>query len=155
TCGSPEFGFFFDPCNRNVNSASALVHAAVPGAYTNSQSFLKERSAVMTAFTRTVTSSIQNCQLTFMERQTIDVDKAFQQHRNYQDKLRSLGLHVLSVPSAPEFPDAVFVEDTAVIVDELAVIAIPAHPSRRMEVNDLAVVLKNYRPLHFLEGAAT
>jgi dimethylargininase len=90
-----------------------------------------------------------------MERQAIDFQRASEQHRNYETKLCSLGFRVVSLPPAPPLPDAVFVEDTAVVVAELAVIAAPARPSRRNEVHELAKALEPYRPLRFLSDSAT
>jgi len=110
---------------------------------------------VVTAFTRTVSPAIQNCQLTFMERQPIDFEKAFQQHCQYEEKLRSLGVRIISLPPAPQLPDAVFVEDMAVVVNELAVIAVPARETRRSEVSVPAQALEAYRSLRFLNDSAT
>jgi dimethylargininase len=110
---------------------------------------------VLMAFTREVSPCIQMCQLTFMKRQAINLKRAFHQHRTYVDKLRSLGVKVLSVPSTPWLPDAVFVEDTAVVLPELAIIAAPALHTRRTEVCDVAQLLKLHRDVRFLEGPAT
>jgi dimethylargininase len=107
------------------------------------------------AITRPVSSSINNCELSFHARQPIDVAKAVAQHRAYQDCLAELGVEVVSLPAEPELPDAVFVEDPAVVVDEVAVIPIMGAPSRRPEASSLVDTLSRYRPIKFLVEPAT
>lgn len=102
-----------------------------------------------------MSASINNCELSFHARQPIDVAKAIGQHKTYQDCLTELGVRVVSLPAEPELPDAVFVEDPAVVVDEVAVIAIMGTASRRPEARTLANALSRYRPLKFLREPAT
>src|SRR5438552_10092459 len=109
----------------------------------------------LTAITREVSSSINNCELSFHARERIDVAKAIAQHRAYQDCLAELGVRVVLLPAEPELPDAVFVEDPAVVVDEVAVISIMGVPSRRPEARSLADALFRYRPITFLVDPAT
>src|SRR6516164_7667240 len=90
--------------------------------------------AMLTAITRPVSPTINECDLAFHTRQPIDSALAARQHDAYCELLRGLGVQVLSLPAAPELPDAVFVEDTAVVVDELAVITAPRMSARRREV---------------------
>jgi dimethylargininase len=110
---------------------------------------------MLTAITRELSASINNCELSFHVRQPIDIAKAIAQHKAYQDCLAELGVRVISLPAEPELPDAVFVEDAAVVVDELAVISIMGTPSRRPEARTLANALLRYRPLKFLVEPAT
>jgi dimethylargininase len=107
------------------------------------------------AITREVSTSINNCQLSFHAREPIDVARAITQHRAYQDCLAELGVRVVSLPAEPELPDAVFVEDPAVVVDEVAVISIMGAPSRRPEARSLADALFHYRPIKFLADPTT
>jgi dimethylargininase len=109
----------------------------------------------LTAITREVSSSINNCELSFHVRKPIDVAKAIAQHKAYQDCLTELGVRVVSLPAEPELPDAVFVEDPAVVVDEVAVISIMGAPSRQPEARSLADALSRYRPIEFLREPAT
>ena len=81
------------------------------------------------AITRPVSRSINNCALSFHTRQPIDVAKATAQHKAYQDCLTELGVQVVSLAAEPDLPDAVFVEDPAVIVDEVAIISIMGAPA--------------------------
>src|SRR6266704_3649054 len=110
---------------------------------------------MLIAITREVSASINNCELSFHERRPIDVAKAIAQHKAYQDCLAELGVLVISLPAEPELPDAVFVEDPAVVVDEVAVVSIMGAPSRRPEAASLAHALSHYRPIKFLVEPAT
>ena len=109
----------------------------------------------LTAIVRGVSSSINDCELSFHTRQSIDVVRAIAQHQAYQNCLVELGVQVISLPAEPALPDAVFVEDPAVVVDEVAVITNMGAASRRPEANRLAEVLSRYRPLRHLAEPAT
>jgi dimethylargininase len=58
------------------------------------------------------------------------------------------------MPDAPELPDSVFVEDAAVVLDEVAIITRPGAESRRAETPSVAGALARYRPLHALTAPA-
>jgi dimethylargininase len=109
----------------------------------------------LTAITRELSPTINDCELSFHARQQIDVAKAIVQHKAYQDCLAELGVQVISLPAEPTLPDAVFVEDSAVVVDEVAVISNMGAASRRLEVKSVAEALARYRPLKFLAEPAT
>lgn len=104
---------------------------------------------------REVSASINRCELSFHARQQIDVVKAIDQHKAYQNCLTQLGVRLLCLTAEPELPDAVFVEDAAVVVDEIGVMPMMGAPSRRLEVSSLANALANYRPITFLREPAT
>ena len=110
---------------------------------------------MLTAITRAVSPTINQCELSFRERQVIDVRKAEEQHRQYEACLAELGARVISLPAEPELPDAVFVEDPAVVVEEVAVMARLGAESRRPEAESLARVLQEFRPLRSMEAPAT
>jgi dimethylargininase len=106
------------------------------------------------AITREVSRDIVNCELTNLERTPIDVDRARSQHAQYEAALKGLGLAVLSLPEAPALADSVFVEDTALVLDECAVITRPGAESRRPETEVIAKLLAPYRKLfHILAPA--
>ena len=109
----------------------------------------------MIAITRDVSRSINACELTHLEPQQIDVMMAEQQHREYRALLASLGLEVLRIPADEAYPDSVFIEDTAIVFDDIAVITRPGAPSRRGETRAVAEVLERYRPLVHIEAPAT
>jgi dimethylargininase len=90
------------------------------------------------AITRSPGPELARCVLTHLTRRPIDFDRALSQHRAYQDALCQAGVRVVELPADPAFPDGVFVEDTAVVLDEVAVIAAPAPLSRRGEPPALA-----------------
>lgn len=107
------------------------------------------------ALTRDVSSNIADCALSFVQRQPIDAERALRQHAEYEKVLSWLGAQVISLPAEPQLPDSVFVEDTAVVVDEVAVMTAPPLPSRRAEIPSIVTALAPYRPLRFVEGQAT
>jgi dimethylargininase len=107
------------------------------------------------AFTREVGPAIQRCELTHLAPQCIDLDRARAQHDAYEACLHGLGCTVRRLPPEPEHPDAVFVEDTAVVLDELAILARPGAASRRGEVASMAEVLAPYRTCVRIEPPGT
>ncbi len=106
------------------------------------------------AITREVSRSIVNCELTHLSRTPIDVERARSQHAQYEAALKQLGLAVLSLPEQPDLADSVFVEDTALVLDECAVILRPGAESRRPEVESIAEVLAPYRKLYPIQAPA-
>jgi dimethylargininase len=107
------------------------------------------------AITRKVSPAIARCELTHLARSPIDVGLAGSQHEAYERTLSKLGCWVVSLPAAPDLPDSVFVEDTAVVVDEVAVITRPGSRSRRPETASVAAVLAKYRPIVAIEAPGT
>ena len=105
---------------------------------------------MLTALTRAVSPAIVNCQLTFVERQPIDLAKACDQHRAYEQLLEKLGARVISLPAEPDLPDSMFVEDPAVVLDELAIILPLGTDSRRPEAASLAKALSPFRELAYI-----
>jgi dimethylargininase len=107
------------------------------------------------ALTREVSPSLARCELTHREREPIDLARARAQHRAYEDALRAMGCDVRRLPAEPDLPDAVFVEDAAVVVDELAIVTRPGAESRRAEVRSVAETLASFRALRAIEAPAT
>ena len=64
---------------------------------------------------------------------TPEYSLAVSQHRAYVDALRTCGLQVIELPPDPDYPDSTFVEDTALLAGDLAIITRPGAPSRRGE----------------------
>jgi dimethylargininase len=106
------------------------------------------------AITREVSRSIVNCELTHLSRTPIDVERARLQHRLYEEALKGLGLAVLSLPEESALADSVFVEDTALVLDECAIILRPGAQSRRSETESIERVLSPYRTLFHIEAPA-
>ena len=107
------------------------------------------------ALTRAVPRSIERCELTHLARQPIDFEVAVAQHSLYEEMLKLMGCIVERLPEEPEMPDSVFVEDTAVVLDELAVITRPGAESRRGEVTSAEKALRPYRRLTKIESPGT
>ncbi|MDH3819982.1 MAG: dimethylargininase [Gammaproteobacteria bacterium] len=107
------------------------------------------------AVTRELTAAIGNCELTFLHRSAIDFALAQQQHRDYQSALSSLGCEVVVVPAPPGLADSVFIEDTALVLDDIAVMLRPGVASRQPEVAGVAEVLQQYKPLKAIEPPGT
>lgn len=107
------------------------------------------------AITRGVSATIDACELTHVARSPIDVALAREQHTAYESALASLGCDIRRIPVDDRYPDAVFIEDTAIVLDEVAVITRPGAESRRGELDAVAAVLGEYRTLVRIEAPAT
>ena len=105
---------------------------------------------MLTAITRAVSPAIVNCELSFIPPQPIDLQIAVAQHRTYEQLLEKLGAHVISLPAEPLLPDSMFVEDPAIVLDELAVIFPLGTESRRPEAASLAKALSTFRKLAYV-----
>jgi dimethylargininase len=110
---------------------------------------------VLTAITRKVSPSFASCQLEYLKREPIDVARATAQHRDYEVALEPLGARLISLPTEPDLPDCVFVEDPAVVLDEIAIITQMGAESRRGESESLAAALAQFRPLVRMSEPAT
>ncbi len=104
------------------------------------------------AIVRAVSPRMAECELTHLERQPIRVPVAEKQHEEYMDALRILGCELLHAEELPFYPDSVFVEDCAIVLDELAIIARPGAESRRGEVHSVAELLEPLMPLFYIES---
>lgn len=103
------------------------------------------------AFTRAVSPRLAECQLTHLERTPIDATKAAAQHAKYERALAEAGLQIVRLPELADDPDAVFVEDTALLLGDHAVIARPGAPSRAAETASTADGLAPHFELHRIE----
>jgi len=99
------------------------------------------------AVIRPVSRRIVDCELTHLAREPIDYATALAQHADYEAALIRLGCDIVRVPVAHEMPDAVFVEDVAVVLDEIAVMTRPGALSRRDEGGGVETVLARYRTI--------
>src|SRR5271163_3587864 len=102
---------------------------------------------MLTAITRAVSSAIVNCELSFIPRKPIDLEKARPQHHKYEEALEKLGARVISLPEVADLPDSMFVEDPAIVLDELAVICTLGTETRRREAESLSRAIAPYRQL--------
>lgn len=83
--------------------------------------------------------------MTFVRRSSIDLHRAKKQHRSYAHALEEVGAEVKILTLNEEMSDGVFIEDTAVVLDELAIVASMGTPSRRKEVPAVAAEIRKYR----------
>jgi dimethylargininase len=82
-----------------------------------------------------------------------DYALALAQHEAYTQKLQTCGLLVTVLPADESLPDAVFVEDTAVMLADCAVVTNPGAPSRQQETTAIRTELARHRPhLAFISG---
>ncbi len=106
------------------------------------------------AITREISSRFNECEITHIDRTPIDLKIARNQHWEYTKALSELGCEVIRLPQEPDLPDSVFVEDTAFILPEVAVITRPGADSRKPETQSMAKTLSSYRSLmHVVEPA--
>jgi dimethylargininase len=100
------------------------------------------------AIVRAPSPRLAEAELTHRDRTPIDPQVARAQHAAYVALLAQLGLEIVVAPELPDHPDGVFVEDTAVVVDDLAILARPGAPSRRGEVGSIGALLvaHGFRP---------
>jgi dimethylargininase len=110
---------------------------------------------MLTAITRPVSPAIVNCELSFIDRQPIDLATAQKQHHAYEKLLAKLGARVISLPAEPDLPDSMFVEDPAIVLDELAVIFPLGTETRRREALSLAEALSPFRKLEYISLPGT
>ena len=110
---------------------------------------------MLTAITRAVSPAIVRCELSFIGRKPIDLARAQEQHEAYELVLAKLGARVVSLPPEPDFPDSMFVEDPAIVLDEIAVILPLGTESRRGEAASLAKELAKYRKLAYIQLPGT
>jgi dimethylargininase len=110
---------------------------------------------MLTAITRAVSPAVVQCELTFIDRKPIDLARAQEQHHAYEMLLGKLGARVISLPAEPDLPDSMFVEDPAIVLDELAVILPLGTESRRPEAASLAQALGKFRKLEFVKLPGT
>jgi len=110
---------------------------------------------MLTAITRSVSSALANCELSFIDRKPIDIAKARAQHHAYEELLAKLGVRVISLPDEAELPDSMFVEDPAIVLDEVAVICTLGNETRRKEAPSLAAALEKFRRLAYVKLPGT
>jgi dimethylargininase len=110
---------------------------------------------MLMALTREISPAIQQCQLTHLARTPIDLERARAQHAAYEWALVGAGCTVRRLDTTEPLPDSVFVEDIAVVLDEVAIITRPGVQARRSETSAIAQWLATVRPLRDIESPGT
>ncbi len=108
-----------------------------------------------TAIVRTPCSDLSTCELSYLQRAPVDADLLAVQHTSYAHALRAAGLNVITLPALEDFPDSVYVEDTAIVLDEVAVLTRPGVDSRQGEVLHMREVLQSLRACLHVESPGT
>jgi dimethylargininase len=73
-----------------------------------------------------------------------DYSLAIHQHQEYIQALKSCGLDVTVLNADENYPDSVFVEDTAVLTPQCAIISNPGAASRKGEITEMSKVLNRF-----------
>ena len=110
---------------------------------------------MIVALTREPARALDACELTHRAREPIDAAAAAAQHRGYREALEACGARVVALPAVDELPDSVFVEDTAIVLEEVAVLTRPGAESRRGEVPLIEPEVARLRPVVRVEPPAT
>lgn len=110
---------------------------------------------MLIAITHTISPKLDQCELSFRKREPIDIPLAVRQHAAYCEMLRRHGVSVIELSVNKQYPDSVFVEDNAVVVDEAAIICRMGTRSRRGEEKAIRVELAKYRKTIQLQPPAT
>src|SRR5260370_36295793 len=109
----------------------------------------------MLAITHAPSPAMSDCLLTFVGRSAIDHHRAHEQHEAYCRALRHCGLDVRTLDVNRELPDGAFIEDLAVVLDEVAIVTRPGTAARRRETAQVEPVLGEYRPIERVDAPAT
>jgi dimethylargininase len=99
------------------------------------------------AITHVPSPNMQQYERTYVGGDVIDFDLALEQHAGYQDALRFCGAEVVTLTVNSALPDCVFVEDAAIVLDEVAVMMSMGAESRRPEPAGLEPEIAKYRPI--------
>jgi dimethylargininase len=151
--------------NLSSNKENANFGSCPPGASTEvllrtdaTLSTRREHSFKNTDFiaiTRVVSRRIHSCQLTYRSRENINYEKACLQLEKYCELLDKWGVHVLPVGASDSHPDCCFVQDTAVVLDEVCVIASMGADTRLGEVAEVEKLVAPLRKIRHIHSPAT
>jgi dimethylargininase len=148
-------------CDRPTDSLSTASHDRglaikskinVHGRHGNATGTL---ARVKTALVRDISDAIESCELTHLDRVSIDLERARSQHAAYGRALSAAGCQLVELPADPECPDCVFIEDTLVVVPELAVLTRPGAISRRAELPVVEEAVRAFRPVVGIDAPGT
>ncbi len=109
----------------------------------------------MIAITHVPSPHMEQCQRFYVPPSPIDYDRAARQHEQYCRVLRECGAQVRTLHVNRHLPDCAFIEDTAIVLDEVAILASMGAESRRAEPAGIESELQRYRVVHRVELPAT
>lgn len=102
---------------------------------------------MLTVVTHQPSPALQECELTFLESEKIDYERALIQHQEYCQMLNKCGARVIKLTDNLALPDSVFVEDPIIVFDEIAVLTSMGVESRRPESAALERFFRPYRKI--------
>jgi len=100
---------------------------------------------MITVVTHVPSPALQECELTFVKSEPINIAKATLEHDNYCRMLEQCGARVVRLEENILLPDSVFVEDPVIVFDEVAVLTSMGVESRRLELAALGKYFRQYR----------
>src|SRR5438105_1738865 len=109
----------------------------------------------MLALTHVPSPNLSQGERTHVERLAIDYDRAVEQHGEYCRMLHDSGAHVRTLEVNRHLPDSTFIEDTAIVLDEVAVLASMGTETRRAELTGIEAELRKYREVQRVRPPAT
>jgi dimethylargininase len=115
---------------------------------------VSDSSGIM-ALTHVPSPNMGNCQLTHLPRVPIDYGLAVRQHEAYCRMLRDCGAEVRTLDVNRDLPDCTFIEDTAIVLDEVALLGSLGTEARRSEPAGIEPELRKYREVQRIESPAT
>jgi len=109
----------------------------------------------MLALTHLPSPNLDHGQRTHIAREVVDYELALRQHADYCRMLQECGADVVTLDVNRNQPDSTFIEDTAVVLDEIAVLASMGTDARRQEPSRIEPELQKYRKVERIEPPAT
>lgn len=141
-----------------ATSPGVAVEESFPGSNTSSRFNTQQcyfKNHTFKAITRGVSRSITACELTYRSREHIDYGKAAFQLQLYCQLLRKWGVDLMTMPANETYPDGCFVQDTAIILDEVCVMASMGAEARRGEVSEVERMVSRFRRIQRIFPPAT
>ena len=112
-------------------------------------------AGTLVAITHVPSPNMQRGERTFVDEVMVDYELALRQHSAYRSALQRCGAEVTVLDVNRTMPDCVFVEDTAIVLSELAVMMSPGAKSRRAEPAGIEPALRQYREISRVKRPAT
>jgi dimethylargininase len=107
------------------------------------------------ALTHTPSPALEAGQRTFIDRTVLDYETTLRQHADYCQLLEKLGISVHKLTANAALPDSTFIEDTAVVLDEAAVLTSMGTAARRAELSAVEKELQPFRQIERIALPAT
>jgi dimethylargininase len=136
-----------------IATEEALATNALSSRTTRQEHSFKRSS--FRAITRGVSRKIAACELTYRSREEVNYEKAATQLERYCELLREWGLDLMPLAASDSYPDCCFVQDTAVVLDEVCIIASMGAPARRGEVSEIEKLITPFRTIRRIFSPAT